>query len=229
MLRSRAFIITFAVATTFVASLSAEEAFIREKSTDRNFPREVTVRHGENDYLLQATGATVRKKFIFKVYAIAHYMEAATFPGIDEALEAARSGEHACQITMEFARGVDAKKIRDAYREGFEKNSSEEDLEAIRPYIALFVAYFENKIEKNEQIVLQRFPDGTVLTTVAGKEMDSLHDPMFATVLWDIWLGEHSIVDRKKLVNLALEEENDDNDDEGNGDDDNEEDEEEEE
>lgn len=197
---------------TFAVSLSAEEAFIQEKSTDRNFPREVTVRHGENDFLLQATGATVRKKFVFKVYAIAHYMEAATFPGIEEALEAARSGEHACQITMEFARGVDAKKIRDAYREGFEKNASEEDFEAIRPYIALFVAYFENKIEKNEQIVLRRFPDGTVLTTVAGVEMDSLHDPMFATVLWDIWLGEHSIVDRKKLVNLALEEEDDEED-----------------
>ena len=54
MLRSRAVFVTLAVAMTFVASLSAEEAFIQEKSTDRNFPREVTVRHGENDYLLQA-------------------------------------------------------------------------------------------------------------------------------------------------------------------------------
>lgn len=210
MTRLQATLVTTCITVFCAATAIADDAFVTEKSTKRTFPREITLRHGETDFQLQVTGTAVRKKFIVKVYAIAHYMDTASFAGVDEALEAARSGSHASQITMEFARGVGSKKIRDAYRKGFEKNSSESDFSELRPLIALFVAYFDNDMEKNEQIVLRRFPDGTIMTVVAGDEKDALRDEKFASVLWDIWLGEHSIVDRKKLVNLALAEEKED-------------------
>jgi len=206
MIRSEMLAITGCILLACVSPSFAQEDTIQEDSTDRIFPREVTLHHGETDYQLEATGATVRKKFIAKVYAIVHYMDVATFAGEDEALEAARSGEHASQITMEFARGVGAEKIRNAFRDGFKKNSSESDFSELQPLIALFVAYFDEKIEKNDQIVLQRFPDGTIVTIVAGEEMDPIRGMTFASALWDIWLGEHSIVDRKKLVKLTYEE-----------------------
>jgi len=179
----------------------SEEAFVEKAG--RNFPRAVTVNHNDQDFQLSATGTALRKKFVVKVYAMAHYMDTAEFADKDAALAAARSGKHPSQITMEFMRDVGADKIRDAYTEGFQKNSSEDDFGELAGLVTLFVSFFDD-VKKNDQIVLQRFPDGTVYTTVAGEKKDDIHDERFATVLWNIWFGDHSPVDRNDLVKLAV-------------------------
>lgn len=186
--------------------LRAQE-LVEEPSTDKMFPATVAFDYAGTHYELTVTGLAVRSKFFVKVYGIAHYMNVGGFADTDTALAAALDGRYAKQITMDFARGVDAEKIQNAYREGFEKNATEEELAAIESSIDTFVGYFQEKVEENEQYVLRWLPGGIVLTTVRGREMEPIANETFARVLWKIWLGKDSIVDRKKLVRMAVTEE----------------------
>ncbi|UCH83269.1 MAG: chalcone isomerase family protein [Candidatus Latescibacterota bacterium] len=179
---------------------------IEEPSTKKRFPASVEFQHGGRAYQLTIAGVDVRKKVVFKVYAIAHYMDKTEFKDINEALDSALSDAYAKQITMDFARDVDVEKIQDAYHKGFEKNATDEEAEVIEPFVSTFVGYFTEDVKENDRYVLRWLPDGVVLTLIKGEEKAPIENVTFARVLWRIWLGEKSIVDRKDLVELIVTE-----------------------
>jgi hypothetical protein len=74
----------------------------------------------------------------------------------------------------------------------------------MRAAVEQFIGYFDRDVAENEQYVLRWMPGGIVTTTVAGEEKPAIENETFARVLWRFWLGEKSIVDRKKLVRLAV-------------------------
>jgi hypothetical protein len=187
-------------------SVARSEGEVEEPSTKKVFPATVNFEHDGQDYQLSVTGVGVRKKVVFKGYAIAHYMAVAEFKDLYQALDAALSDSYAKQITMDFARDIDVGKIQDAYRKGFEKNASDEEAEVIAPYVEKFLGYFAEDIKENDQYVLRWLPDGIILTVINGEEKEPVENVTFAKVLWRIWLGEKSIVDRKKLVKMAVTE-----------------------
>lgn len=187
-------------------SVARSEGEVKEKSTKKVFPAAVEFKHDGADYKLSITGVGVRKKVVFKVYGIAHYMEVADFADVHKALDNALSDSYAKQITMDFARDVGVEKIQDAYRKGFEKNATDEEAEVIVPFVDTFVGYFNEDVKENDQFVLRWLPDGIVLTVVKGVEKEPIANVTFAKVLWRIWLGEKSIVDRKKLVAMTVAE-----------------------
>jgi len=198
-------LVTAIVASVWL-SVAGAGGEVEEPSTKKMFPATAEFQHGGKDYKLSVTGVSVRKKIVFKGYGIAHYMDVAEFKDVYKALDAALSDTHAKQITMDFARDIDMKKIQDAYRKGFEKNANDEEKEVIAPFVAAFVECFPDDLKKNDQIVLRWLPDGIVLTRVNGVEKDPVENITFARVLWRIWLGEKSVVDRKKLVKMAVTE-----------------------
>ena len=207
-MKRRIFLSILLAATVCIAStvLWAQDS-VEEPSTDKLFPAEVSFDHDGVSYELAVSGLTVRKKMFFKVYGIAHYMNATGFENEEAAIEAALSDEHAKQITMDFSRCVDAEKIQNAYRDGFKKNASEEEMTEITDLVDQFVGYFETEVEEDEIYILRWLPGGIVLTTVTGAEMEPIINTTFATLLWKIWLGDDSIVDEKKLVKMAVAEE----------------------
>lgn len=181
----------------------AEETVV-ESSTDKSFPKNVSFTYEDTDYTLSVTGLAVRKKFIFKVYGIAHYMQDAAKTSQEEAFKEALTDGKAKQITMDFSRDVGADKIQGAYRDGFKKHATDEELKEIQPLVDQFVGYFDKEVKENEQYVLRWIPGGTILTTVQGEEKPALNNETFARVLWSIWLGKDSIVDRDKLVEFIV-------------------------
>ena len=170
----------------------------------REFPVELLFEHDGQQYDLKVTGTALRKKIVVKVYAMAHYMDATEFDSKNAALEAALSGDHAMQITMTFTRDVGAEKIQNAYREGFEKHATEDELGKITGQIDQFVGYFGKDAQKDGQYILRSLPDGTVLVSVLGDWMDPIVDKTFSSVLWRIWLDDGSVVNRKDLVKIAV-------------------------
>lgn len=184
--------------------LAVAQDTVEERSTGVRFPKTVSFQHDGADYTLNVTGVALRKKFFVKVYGMAHYWNAATFDDHDDALEAALSDEYAKQITMEFARDVDAEKIRNAFREGFEKNTSDEEMESISALVERFVGYFNEDVMKGKRYVLRWLPGGVVTTIIHGQEKDPIVSVTLADALWRIWLGEKSIVDRDDLVEMAV-------------------------
>ena len=183
-----------------VAAVAAAQETVQEPSTGKSFP--VTVKyawHG-TEYAMSLTGTAVRKKLVFKVYGMAHYAQDPPSGSREEVLRAMLVDGKARQITMDFARDVDAGKIRDAYLDGFRENSTADEMKTIQPLVDQFVGYFAVDVKENQQFIVRWLPGGTVVATVAGEEKPPITSEVFARVLWSIWLGKDSIVDRDDLV-----------------------------
>jgi hypothetical protein len=185
---------------TLTAAFSQEQ--VVEPSTGKKFPATVTI--GSDQPALSLTGVAVRKKFVFKVYGMAHYAQDPPSGAATDVFKALLSDGKAKQITMEFARDVDGEKIHDAYADGFKENATGEELAKIQPLVDQFVGYFAGGVKENQQFILRWLPGGVVKATICGEEKPTITNTTFARILWTIWLGEHSIVDRDDLISRVV-------------------------
>jgi hypothetical protein len=183
------------------ASCVVAQQTVKEPSTEKIFPSEIKIKNGGKEYSLSVTGLAVRKKMFFKVYGIAHYMESFAKPGNeDDAYKSVLTDGKAKQITMDFARDVDAGKIKDAYKDGFTAHTSAEELQKIKPMVDQFIGYFSKDLKENDQIILRWMAGGTIIAVIQGEEKPAIVNESFARALWSIWFGKDSIVDREDLV-----------------------------
>jgi len=173
---------------------------VKENSTGKTFPASIVVTHDGKNVPLTLTGTTVRKKLIIKVYALAHYMQDPPTGEEKDLYAAVLTDGKAKQLTMEFVREVGMDKIRGAYRDGFEENCTKEELSTIAPLIEQFVGYFATDVKENDRFIVRWLPGGVVEAQVQGIEKPAITNMLFARVLWSIWFGEDSIVDREDLV-----------------------------
>ena len=183
-----------------LAAAAAAQESVQEPSTGKSFPVVVKYTRNGTEYPMSLTGVAVRKKLVFKVYGMAHYAQDPVKAPKEEALGAMLVDGKARQITMDFARDVDAAKIRDAYLEGFRGNSTADEFTSIQPLVDQFVGFFAKEVKENQQFIVRWLPGGVVVATVAGEDKPSITSPLFARVLWSIWLGKDSIVDRDDLI-----------------------------
>ena len=188
-------LLTFA----WLVPLRAQQS-VKESSTGKSFPAQVTIAYEGNSYPVTLTGVTVRKKVVFKVYGMAHYAQDPQAGKEEEVFAAMLTDGKAKQITMEFVRDVDVASIQNAYRDGFEENATKEEAKAIAPLIETFLAYFTKDVKENDRFVLCWLPGGIILAQTQGTDHPPITNPTFARVLWSIWMGEDSIVDRDDLV-----------------------------
>ncbi|MBA4311154.1 MAG: hypothetical protein C0417_00840 [Chlorobiaceae bacterium] len=189
----------------FIPSGIFAQQTVKESSTGKYFPSEIKIKNAEKEVTLQLTGLTVRKKIIFKVYGIAHYMQdPPTVKDEEAAFIAILQEGKAKQITMDFSRDVEAIKIKEAYLDGFNSHTSKEELQKLQPLINQFTGYFTKDVKENQQFILQWLPGGTILAVLNGETKQAITDPIFARVLWTIWFGEDSIVDRDDLVSRMI-------------------------
>jgi hypothetical protein len=178
---------------------------VKEPSTGKLFPAEVKVTNNGKEYALKCTGVAVRKKLIFKVYGMAHYMQD---PGKTNDFKTAFNGiltnGKAKQIVMEFARDVEIAKIKEAYTDGFKEALSSTEFQQLQPVINQFLGYFSKDVKENERFTLRWLPDGVVTANIQGEEKPAITNGTFARALWTIWFGDDSIVDREKLVEFIV-------------------------
>jgi hypothetical protein len=101
---------------------------------------------------------------------------------------------------MIFVRDVDAPTIQKAYRDGFKENATTAELVALQPFIDRFLTAFNAGVKENDIFILRWLPGGIIVPVVQGEEKQSITDQTFARVLWSIWFGGDSIVDRDDLI-----------------------------
>ncbi len=195
--------VTFALLSIIVASGMAQDR-VTEPSTGKSFESKAVFSYNGTDYVQQLTGMAVRKKLVFKVYGMAHYMQEPAAASRDAAFKAVLTDGPAKEIVMTFVRDVDRDKIREAYREGFKENASTEDLKKLQPLIDRFVGYFTGDVKENDQFVLHWLPGGVIIAVVQGEQKNPITDVLFARTLWSIWFGEDSIVDRDDLIDRMV-------------------------
>jgi hypothetical protein len=168
----------------------SDERQVVEKRTKISFPRVLTATDALPE--LRLTGVGVRSKFRFKVYACAHYAASDVELGEDP-LHTVSTGEFARRIVMHFVRDVEAKKIVDAYREGFEKNGYDPTSPELAPAVETFLTSFDRDLVKGDVIELTVVPGVGVVTTVSGDESPPIAGARFAEGLWAIWFGDEPV------------------------------------
>jgi hypothetical protein len=183
--------------------LASAQDKVTEPSTGKSFPATVKFTYNGTEYSLQLTGVAVRKKLVFKVYGMAHYLQEPVGINKQNAFPSILADGKAKQIIMDFARDVDAEKIRETYKESFKENSSAEDFAKLQPLIDQFLGAFAKGARENDQFVLRWLPGGIVVAIAQGEEKPAIHSELFARTLWTIWFGEDSVVDRDDLVAKA--------------------------
>jgi hypothetical protein len=163
-----------------VAALALALPAQAKKVGDVEFP-ETTDAGGQT---LKLNGAGIRKKFIIKVYAGGLYLAE---PSSDAAAIVAADAPK--RVRMVFLRDVSRRQILDAYKEGFEKNSSGPGLAALLAGLDRIAPALADMKSGSEMSVTYLPGQGTTVAvtgggsaTVEGKEL--------ADALFRNWLGK---------------------------------------
>lgn len=175
---------------------------IVDSATGLSFPRVVSFSADGQHYDLHATGVATRKKFVVKVYSVAHYLQdAGALQGADK-FQAILDSDQAKQLTLQFDRSLTAQQIQDGYRESFHKEMSPQELAQLQPQIDQYLSAFSNGVQKGDEQILRWLPGGRIELILGGQTVVSITNAQFARSLWSIWFGPHSVVDRQALTSL---------------------------
>ena len=171
-----------------------------ESVTGKEFPSQVRFTEHGIEHTLALTGLTVRKRFFLNVYSIAHYMQRAPQGTAQEALHAVMEDNSAKQVTMAFVRDVSAARIRASILDGFRRNATDVEFEQIKSFVQTFTRSLDQDVKRDDQFIIRWLPGGRTVSLFHGREVTRITNETFARVLWSIWVGEQSVVDRDKLV-----------------------------
>ncbi|NGX43308.1 MAG: hypothetical protein K940chlam7_01603 [Chlamydiae bacterium] len=194
------FLVSFALFCLITGFCFAQDT-ISDRATGKSFPKTVAFDYEGSSYNLDATGVSTRKKFFAKVYSIAHYMEDPASVAGGDVFEAIINSKNAKQLTSIWVRNVSEKKVTDGYRESFGKILSREEMSELNDQINQYLGFFGN-VNSNDKHVIRWFPDGTVTVEINGEMKGSIKSEKFARALWNVWLGDRSVVKRDQLISL---------------------------
>ena len=176
-------------------SLSAAES-------QETFPKQVTVDYEGKNVTLNETGSAARKKFFVKVYSIAHYLQEGSSPNGQDPFTFLLEDGPIKQYTMKWSRDVPASKIKETYHESFKSALTPHEHQAIHQEIETYISFFGQDAKKGDEYALRWLPKGNIEVYINGSKVGSIANVAFAKALWNLWLGNKSVVDRKQLVSM---------------------------
>jgi hypothetical protein len=134
---------------------------------------------------LRLNGAGLRKKFFIRVYAAGLYLPEKT---TDAGKAINMPGPK--RVTMQFIYDeVETGKITKGWTEGFEKNSTAEQLGRLQSRLDVFNTFFED-MKKGDRIVIDYLPERGTQVTVKGKLKGVIPGEDFNQALLRVWLGD---------------------------------------
>jgi len=187
------------IVALFMGSAFAFSATVNARQLD-DVTLPDTVMLENTDVTLQLNGMGYRTKFIIDVYVGALYTES----GIKSRDEAqALTGPKRVTMHMVYD-GVTHEKMADAWTEGFEDNTSDEQYEKLSSRLKTLISYFPD-LKKNDVITLDYIPASGTIITVNDKANAAIEGADFYTALLDVWLGEEPADDDLKDAMLGEE------------------------
>jgi hypothetical protein len=164
---------------------------------DINFAESLTI-EGTNK-TVQLNGLAIRYKFIFKIYAAALYTEQPSHSA-DTLLQ----GNTVKRMQMHFIYDeVSKEKLVNGWLEGFEKNLSQQQFNALKPRIDQFNSLFET-VHEGDNIMLDYLPSQGTRVTIRDKVKGIIKGNDFNQALLKIWIGEEPVNDDMKQGLLGI-------------------------
>ncbi|QRO00928.1 chalcone isomerase family protein [Archangium violaceum] len=147
---------------------------------------------------LKLNGVGLRKKMVFKVYAVGLYAEK-TSQNAQEVI----GSDQVKRVRMAMLRDLDKKTITDAIVDGFKKNAKDK-LPALQQRLDTFAAAIPD-LKKGDELVLTYAPGkGTTIESKAGQKI-SVEGKDFADALFSVWLGQSPVDESLKDGMLGKE------------------------
>lgn len=167
------------------------------------FDPTITVRGDEVEHELRCTGTALRKKWFFKVYAAAAYLDSGTEAGEDCGATYV-DADAPKRLHLQMLRDVDSEKIVSSIDEAFEKCAST-PLEQIESERAAFRAAFSmEKLQKGQDIRFTWMPGVGLQISVDHAILDTIVSPAFAKSFFEIYFGPSPVDDGIKEGLLEL-------------------------
>jgi hypothetical protein len=161
---------------------------VKESSTGVEFPAQRS--YAGKD--MSITGTGVRKKFGFKVYAIASYLETGKLDKSRDPYSQLLNDGSAKLIVMHFVREVDAEKIKETFAEGLEKNIPNYKSSPAKKDGDTFLNAMSD-MKASDKIELFWSQGGNLEVFVRSQQKAKIQNPILAQAIWSIWLGNSPI------------------------------------
>ncbi|MBA2410441.1 MAG: chalcone isomerase family protein [Gammaproteobacteria bacterium] len=203
-MRSLRFALLMMCGASGVAQADDAGKLLTEPETGARYPVEVRFEHDGARYRLSATGTAVRTKFWFSIYSIAHYLETGPKATPAQVLARIMSPDTAKQVTLTFARELDAEQVRDGFMESFIQHARPEEIRATQAALQAFLRAVYKDVVEGERFTVRWLPNGRLISMYEGKVVSAISNATFARVCWSVWFGDASIVDRERLIALRV-------------------------
>jgi len=208
MLCPKLFVKSIVLSIALISVAHADNS-LSETKDEKQFPHNIVIEHNNEQLDLFMTGLTIRRRFFFKIYSMAHYIEqqpevAGSDVLDDKIYKNILQNNGAKQISMVFLRALTAEQIQKSLISGIKLNTNKEKYLQILPQVEEFMHAIYEDVKQNDKFIIRWFPDGSVVSIFHGEEISSIKNDEFARALWLIWFGDYSVVDRKSLIQGLL-------------------------
>lgn len=181
-------VLVAAVVVSFGALALGESVGVDGTSTAYETRIESTV--GGKAVKMDLTGTGLRKKLVFKVYAIGSYVEAGA--GVRSAEDLAAT-DCPKQLHLVMERDVDGQEMADAVQKAIYKgrgdNAFPDELKLLGDTMKTL------ELKKGDNIRLTNVPHKGIECDVAGKKQVIIENSDFSRAVWEIYFGKKNIDD----------------------------------
>lgn len=171
---------------TGVGGISAQE--VRPRGSSVAFPLAVTCSLGARQVTLNLTGAALRKKLVFNVYAIASYL--AKTPAVKTPEQLAEA-DVPKQLRMVLERDVAGPDVADNFKRQIFANYPDGRFAAETAELAERLA--SRTAHKGELMCFTHIPKTGLRCELAGREPFVIRNQQFSRALWSIYLGRKNL------------------------------------
>jgi hypothetical protein len=139
---------------------------------------------------LDLIGEAERTFLFFDVYDIAYYKELLLSKGVslNEALY------------LKYERNLSKEKIHEVLEKGIKSNLTSQDFRSLSSEIDSLLSTIGKDIYDGDVLTILKSPNGQLSFLYNRSFVYKLDNSLLANAVWDIWMGEKSVIDRESLT-----------------------------
>lgn len=177
--------------------LWAQAYTLAAEETAPEFPEQLEILVRGEPLVLHKTGQSLREVFFFDVYKIAHYIDRFAFVNAHagDVLDSSATK----QLQLIYLRDIKQKRVRAVLKESYQARATQAEWQQTESDLNAFLGQINNDIEAGDTLLIRWLQDELIFW-VNGTEVHRINSPLFARILWSIWLGDRAVVSRDALL-----------------------------
>jgi hypothetical protein len=185
---TRSKILAAVVLVGLCSAVALAENDVTVSGSTATFPVLIESKIGDTPVRLDITGAALRTKLVFNVYAIASYLQNGVVVHRAEELAAIDAPK---QLHLVMERDVEGKDMAAAFREAIRLNYPAPQFDNEVNLLAQFLQ--ANPVKKGDHIWLTHIPGVGLHARLVGKTEAIIKNAAFSKAVWDIYLGKNNL------------------------------------